>query len=143
MWTANPSSLLNAASYQANQSRRDATRSVVQLHLLLSLHLPPLFCFLPCSGTGSSSSPTARYITAPACGSRGNYSNRSCKTDIKHQPGNLLALICPLHTHGNSWHNKYSVVRVCECTRRGMRQKAWLGLFLCNIICPNREKQSY
>lgn len=78
----------------------------------LSLHLPPPFCLLPCSGTGRSSSLPARYITAPACGSRGNYSNRSCKTDIKHQPGNLLALICPLHTRGNSW---LLSIHLCVC----------------------------
>jgi len=100
---ANPQSLLNPASYQANQNGWDAVGSVVQLHLLLPLHLPPRFCLLPVPAQlWRSSSLPARCIAAPACGSRGNYSDRSRRTDLKHRPRNLLAQSCPSHAGGKA-----------------------------------------
>lgn len=98
------------------------------------------FCLLPCSGTGSSLSLPARCLTAPACGNRGNYSKRSRKTDTHDQPGHLLALICPLHTHSNSCL-LCIYLYVCESVR-GTRHKAWLRPFLYNMVCPTRAKQS-
>ncbi|XP_053790701.1 uncharacterized protein LOC128783706 [Vidua chalybeata] len=88
---------------------------------------------------GSSSSVPARYLTAPACGSRGNYSRRSGKTNVKPTwPRNPLAPPCPLHA---DWW-VFSCARL-RGTRRGIRQKAWLRLFLSNSLCPTRENQPY
>lgn len=102
------------------------------------------FCLLPCSGPGSSSSVPARYLTAPACGSRGSYSKRSGKTHMKATRAPEPARPALSFARRRQQRaGECSAARVCGLTRRGIRQKAWLRLFLYNPLCPSRENQPY
>lgn len=81
-----------------DQSRRDATGSVVQLPPLLSLLFLLLFAFSPALAQGAAPPCQQGVSQHRPVGAVGNYSNRSGTSNTTHQRGNLLAPICRFRT---------------------------------------------
>lgn len=100
---------------------------------------PSHFAFFPALAQGAAPLCQQGTLQHRPVGAEGTTA-KGCVKPIwsQHEPRNLPALFCPLPA---DWW-VFSCARL-QGTRRGIRQKAWLQLFLYNSLCPTRENQPY